>query len=293
MADRSTSRARPAKTVAEARPATQRLDKAFVFVISQIGGKGSSERKRADEVFEHIVTPVAKDFDLDVKRSDLDPTPGQLTTQIIKGIINARVVVADLTGRNPNVFFELGVAQSFAKPLILLVKEASSLPFDVKSERTIEIGDGQVLGVSEAKEAVRQLGASMQIVLAKEYEPTNLVTEVAAARSLDALAPENPIASELSTLREMLEEVHAISRQTIRRVAPRLSGDLAALRRFTEKLVLEDRFYPRELADLITDDTSSGFDTWVQRMVELATEIEEAGMHTPKDDSSAYDEEPF
>src|SRR4051794_23748192 len=78
----------------------------FVFVISQIGDKGSPERKRADEVYEHIVEPVASEFDLDCRRSDLDPTPGQLTTQIIKGIIEARVVIADLTGRNANVFFE-------------------------------------------------------------------------------------------------------------------------------------------------------------------------------------------
>ena len=146
-------------------------------------------------MFEHIVSPVAAGQGLAVVRSDLDPTPGQLTTQIIRGIIASTVVVADLTGQNPNVYFELGVAQSFAKPLVLLVNQARRLPFDVKSERTIEVGDGDVFGVSEAKEASRSLERSLEVVLADDYEPMNLVTEVAAAQSLDALAPSNPLAS--------------------------------------------------------------------------------------------------
>jgi len=93
--------------------------------------------------------PAASEFDLKVLRSDLDPTPGQLTTQIIKGIIESRAVVADVTGRNPNVFFELGVAQAFAKPLALLVKSSDASPFDIKNERMIVIGDGDILGPRE------------------------------------------------------------------------------------------------------------------------------------------------
>lgn len=184
-------------------PATSSKD--YIFVISQIGDKGSNERKRADEIYEFVVEPVAIRHGLAVKRSDLDPTPGTITTQIIKGIINAKVVIADLTGRNPNVFFELGVAQSFAKPLVLLVKDPNMLPFDVKGERTIVVGDGEVLGVSDAKSASESLIESLKIVLEEGYQPASLVTEVASARSLDALAPDNPITAEVGTLRELLE----------------------------------------------------------------------------------------
>src|SRR4051812_18156032 len=248
---RQATPARPARK----RPAPQVSD-AHAFLISQVGSKGSPERKRADEVHEFIVVPAATAFELKVVRSDLDPTPGQLTTQIIKGIIEARVVVADLTGRNPNVFFELGVAQSFAKPLVLLVKDAAALPFDVKSERTIEVGDGDVLGVTEARDAAKKLEASLRIVLDAGYQPANLVTEVASARSLDALAPENPIASELASLRETLDEVHALVRRPTRTNDTR--GDLGVLLRFIERLVEDDRLFPAEVRTLPTDLTTAG-----------------------------------
>jgi hypothetical protein len=74
------------------------------FFISQIGAEGSPERARADEVFDYIILPVATRFNIDVIRADRDPTPGQITMQMIKTLLASKVVFADLTGRNPNVY---------------------------------------------------------------------------------------------------------------------------------------------------------------------------------------------
>lgn len=100
------------------------------FFISQVGDKGSPERARADEVFKHIVKPVAVEFEIDIARSDLDPTPGQVTSQIVRSIVDSDVIVADLTGRNPNVNYELGIAHAFAKRLAILVDKKDTLSFD-------------------------------------------------------------------------------------------------------------------------------------------------------------------
>jgi hypothetical protein len=48
-------------------------------------------------------------------------------------LLTARVVIADLTGRNPNVFYDLGITHSFARPLISIADSAGSLPFDAKT----------------------------------------------------------------------------------------------------------------------------------------------------------------
>ena len=55
--------------------------------------------------------------------------PGVLT--------HARVVVADLTGRNPNVFYELGIAHQQVKPVIQLAQRLADVPFDVRHLRTV------------------------------------------------------------------------------------------------------------------------------------------------------------
>jgi nucleoside 2-deoxyribosyltransferase len=180
---------------------------ATAFVICQVGTEDSNVRKRADEIYNYIVKPVVAEHNLTPTRSDLDATPGQVTAQIIQSLTSAAVIIADLTGRNPNVYYELGVAHSFGKPVVILVDSVESLSFDTAQERVIEIGTGERLGVEEAEKAKLKLREAMQLVLDPDYRPSSLVSDAAGTQSLDALAPENPIAQELAHMRERLELV--------------------------------------------------------------------------------------
>lgn len=118
-----------------------------VFVISQIGGEGTPTRERANEIADFIVEPVAKEFGLEVDRSDRDPTPGPITSKLLRSILSSRIVVADLTGNNPNVFYELAFAHSFGLPVVILTDKAENLPFDLKNERVIPLNDEGSIGL--------------------------------------------------------------------------------------------------------------------------------------------------
>lgn len=181
------------------------------FVICQLGSEDSDTRRRADEIFDYVVKPVTEQVQLRAHRSDQDPTPGQLTVQIVRALTSARVVIADLTGRNPNVYYELGVAHAFGIPVVILVDAAESLSFDTSTERVIEIGRGERLGVADADRARKKLSEALRVVLADDYKPSSLVSEAAGTRSLDELAPDNPIAQELAYMRDRLD---LIVRQT-------------------------------------------------------------------------------
>lgn len=176
------------------------------FVISQIGSEGTEVRARADAIFKYVVKPVTDEIGLEAVRSDLDPTPGQITVQIIESLTSAAVVIADLTGSNPNVYYELAVAHSFGIPVVSLVDTTDSLPFDMAAERMIEVGPGK-LGVEDAERAKARLRESLSVVLRPGYRPRSLVSEAAQARSLDALAPDNPVAKEIADMRDQLEVV--------------------------------------------------------------------------------------
>lgn len=177
----------------------------YAFVIMQVGNKGSPDRRRADEVFRFVITPALAKVDLAAYRADLDPTPGPINPQMLRKLLEARVVIADLTGRNPNVFYELGIVHSFVRPVITLADSAQLLPFDTHDERVIELGDHHAaLSVTQAEEAKAALERALEIVLRADYVPGSPVAEVAARRSLDQLAPENPIAAELAAIRESL-----------------------------------------------------------------------------------------
>ncbi len=62
---------------------------------------------------------------------------GKIIDQIWTGIRGARVLVAELTGRNPNVLYELGLAHALRKPVVLVSSNREDVPFDVQHVRVI------------------------------------------------------------------------------------------------------------------------------------------------------------
>ena len=62
---------------------------------------------------------------------------GKIVDQIWLGIHSAKVLVAELTGRNPNVFYELGLAHALQKPVVLVSSNEGDVPFDVQHIRVI------------------------------------------------------------------------------------------------------------------------------------------------------------
>jgi hypothetical protein len=111
------------------------------FLISPIGTEGSDIRKRGDVVKRLIVEKaLVPDFVAVVLRADDDPNPGEITPAIITAILKADLIVADLTGANPNVFYELAVAHAYNKPTVHIRLAGEVIPFDLKDVRVFEYG---------------------------------------------------------------------------------------------------------------------------------------------------------
>jgi hypothetical protein len=96
--------------------------------------------EKFDEIYRNLIVPVARDNGLTVLRADEIAAPGSITEQIRTAIQQSRLCIADLTGSNPNVLFEIGYTQASAKPLVMLADEASHLPFDIAHQRVILYG---------------------------------------------------------------------------------------------------------------------------------------------------------
>src|SRR4051812_25733307 len=100
------------------------------FVISPIGGQGSAIRQHADDVFDYIIKPAASECGMLANRSDHLHEPGRISEQMFREIIISNCCICVLTGHNPNVFYELAIAQSFGTPVIILIDKEEELPFD-------------------------------------------------------------------------------------------------------------------------------------------------------------------
>lgn len=121
------------------------------FLICPIGSEDSDERKNSDKLLKHVLTPVAQETGYTLVRADRMSESGLITTQILNKIIDCPLVIADLSGGNPNVFYELALRHAVQKPYIQLIQDKERVPFDVSGVRTIHYDLGDLDKVEQTK----------------------------------------------------------------------------------------------------------------------------------------------
>lgn len=88
--------------------------------------------------YESIFKPAITQAGLEPVRADADIfATGKIIDQIWRGINTASVLVAELTTKNPNVFYELGLAHALHKPVVLVSSNEEDVPFDLRHIRVI------------------------------------------------------------------------------------------------------------------------------------------------------------
>ena len=85
-------------------------------------------------------------------------TPTDILTDIWHGIHGAGFVVADITGRNPNVLYELGIAHTLGKPVLIISRNAADIPIDLSTRRVILYGQDSTWEADLESKVVRAIG---------------------------------------------------------------------------------------------------------------------------------------
>jgi len=172
------------------------------FVIAPIGEPESDTRKRSDQILKHIITPAAKGCGYKTVRADQISEPGIITSQVIQHIVDDPLVIADLTGRNPNVFYELAIRHAIKKPLVQTIKKGEAIPFDVAGTRTVHVDHHDLDSVEEAKEEITKQ------IKAAEKDAGEVDTPISVALDLQLLRQsDNPEQRSLADLVSAISEL--------------------------------------------------------------------------------------
>ncbi|MHB8755303.1 MAG: hypothetical protein ACYC92_10170 [Candidatus Acidiferrales bacterium] len=114
------------------------------FYLTPIGEPDSDQRKHSNLFLSSIIEPAVDEFGLRVIRADSIGKPGMITAQIIQHVIRARLVIADLSFHNPNVFYELSLRHACRLPTVQVIRASDRIPFDLDQFRTVKIDTGSI-----------------------------------------------------------------------------------------------------------------------------------------------------
>lgn len=108
--------------------------KPFVFVLMPFN-------EDFDDIYKLGIKEAAKEVGAYAERVDEQIFTEGILERIFNQISKADVIVADMTGRNPNVFYEVGYAHALGKIVLLLTQKADDIPFDLKHKQHIVYGN--------------------------------------------------------------------------------------------------------------------------------------------------------
>ncbi len=89
------------------------------------------------EIYTEVYASVCAEREIQCTRVDEIARPGSITRDIIEGILDSDLIVADLSGRNANVFYELGIAHTCGNKTIMTSQDIVDVPFDIRNYRII------------------------------------------------------------------------------------------------------------------------------------------------------------
>jgi hypothetical protein len=90
-----------------------------------------------DRYYQEIYIPAIREAGFEPVRADELFTTGSVVEQIWEEIVKAKLLLADLSGKNPNVFYELGLAHAAVKPVVFTASKVDDVPFDLRHLRVI------------------------------------------------------------------------------------------------------------------------------------------------------------
>lgn len=115
----------------------------LVFVITPFNEKYDSDYEQ--------ISKVCNEVGLRCVRGDEEFIKGDILSHILKHIVKARLVIANINGRNPNVFYELGIAHALDKPTLITSKTVENIPFDLRTQQLVIYNEKEQLAQQLSK----------------------------------------------------------------------------------------------------------------------------------------------
>jgi hypothetical protein len=227
--------------------------------VAPIGAVSSPERKHSNIVLKFIIKPVLEELGFaEPVRADMLSEPGIIGRQIVSRLIGADLVIADLTGHNPNVFYELAIRHGTGKPFIQLIARGEIIPFDVGHQRTIQFDRTDLEDVELCK---AELKSQIEATRRPDF---HVETPIGHALDFERLRGGGTTEQALAVLVDRLDRIDAMFRH---QATPHATFDLRALvAQDSDFAAIYDEAVGWAYKNKVTGDSyvDAAFDLWKQ-----------------------------
>lgn len=176
--------------------------------ISDPPGYDSGHFRR---VYEHLILPACMKARITPLRADDVKAANYIVLDILQRIIDADLVICDLSGRNPNVMYEVGVRQAFNLPIVFIKDQRTERVFDIQGFRCVDYDKN--LRVDCVNRDIENLCATIEATMKPDHNDVNSLVKLLGISKAEP--PENKEVSAdtaliLSSIRDVSERLAII-----------------------------------------------------------------------------------
>lgn len=174
------------------------------FIIMPISDQDGYDKGHFHRVYNHLIKPACQKAGFIPIRADEENKTNYIVIDIIRKIIEADIVLCDLSAKNPNVLYELGLRQAFNKKSVLIKDNKTNRIFDIQGLRTIDYDEN--LRIDEVEAAINAVAKSIIETHESNSEEINSLIQLLSIRP--AIIPSNiEISKESSLILESLTDI--------------------------------------------------------------------------------------
>jgi hypothetical protein len=138
------------------------------------------EKGHFNRVYEHLIKPACEKAGFLPIRADEEVKTNYIVVDIIKKILDSEMVICDLSAKNPNVLYELGLRQAFNKKVVLIKDKKTNRIFDIQGLRTLDYDN--TLRIDEVNKSVEQISKTLVETHQSKGEEINSLIQLLAIK---------------------------------------------------------------------------------------------------------------
>jgi len=188
------------------------------FIIMPIGDTDGYDKGHFTHVYEDIIKPAVNQTEFIPRRADEVKETNLIHLDILTKLIEAPIAICDLSSRNPNVLFELGIRQAFDKPVVLIQEQGTQKIFDIGPLRYLEYS--RDMKYHDVLKTQQELKTAIEATKAAEGEHGNInsivrLMALSSPASIPTLEGNNKEALALDILQTQMNDMRKMLEMTM------------------------------------------------------------------------------